>query len=137
MWLDADKNVVIESFYIGDTTRWIEVDYGEDGATFAVKLDYRDFNAVRKVFSDKFPTVANRITDYEKIAVELSSRYGIALSIRYDAGKTGATPSLNAKVRGATAPEERRQKIELAVVALKQAWDKITRYESHKREPRT
>jgi len=133
LWEDDHSSIYIESFYLGDTIRWIEDDYGEEGASAASKIDYSDFAVARTILAKKFPTVEKSLRDYEKIASRVSAKRGVNLSIRYEGGNGGAIFYLDAKIEAR--PHDAGKGLELIernLKALKEAWSRMEEYEREK-----
>ena len=134
IWEDKEENIYIESTYLGQTSNWVETEYGEKGAIAAFKLDYSDFDAARKIFAEKFPRVEEALRDHEKIVAEVASKHNVDLRIRYETGKGGAIFYLNAKIEAKDLDSQSKSdKIRLNVGALKEAWRSIERYEAKRR----
>jgi hypothetical protein len=135
-WEDVNRNVYIESTYLGDTGKLVETEYGEEGAIAAFKLDYSDFDAARKILAEKFPRVGESLKDYEKMVAEVASKHNVNLRIRYDIRKGGATFYVNAKIEAKSLDSlSKTDRIRLNVGAMKEAWRSIERYEAKRRHP--
>ena len=134
LWKDDRSSIYIESFYLGDTIRWIEDEYGEEGATVASKIDHSDFAVARTVLAKKFPAVERSLRDYEKIVSDVSTKHGVNLSIRYEGGHGGAIFHLNAKIEAQpNNPEKDAAQIERNLEALKEAWSNMEKYERERK----
>jgi hypothetical protein len=130
LWRDNQSSIYIESFYLGDTTRWIEDEYGEEGATVASAIDHSDFAVARAILAKKFPVVEKSLRDYEKIVSDVSAKRGVNLSIGYEGSNGGAIFYLNAKIEaGPHHVGKDAEQIERNLEALKEAWAKIEEYE--------
>jgi hypothetical protein len=130
-WEDDSGNIFIRSMYLGDTTDWIGPSYGEEGAIDAMRIDYSDFNRARKMLARKFPLVEERLSRYERILGDISSKYHVALTL-WCAGEMGlATFYVIAKISARDlAAEEKAKMVKLNVKALKEAWNEIDRHDS-------
>ncbi len=135
MWKDDRSSIHLESFHLGDTSRWIEDEYGEEGATAASKIDYSDFAVARTILAKKFPTVEKSLRAYERIASGVSAKHGVNLSIRYEGGSGGAIFYLHAKIEaGSHDSGKGLELIERNLEALKEAWSRIEEYGHEKQK---
>jgi hypothetical protein len=131
LWKDDQSSIHIGSFYLGDTTQWIEGMYGERGAISASKIDYSDFAGARAILAKKFPAVEKDLRNYEKIVFGVSANHGVNVSIRYEGGNGGALFYLHAKIDTRLENAEgNRAQLERALEALKDAWGRLEIYES-------
>lgn len=137
IWEDNNGNIYVESNFLGDTWKWVESDYGEEGAIAAGKMDFTDFAGVRKAFAELFPSVDECLREYENILTEVSSKGGVRLQMRYDQGKGGAVFYMNAKIDAKGLDlQSKLGKIKLNVDALKEASDRINEHEARRSEMR-
>ena len=130
LWMDNKSITHIESFYLGDITQWVEGRYGEKAVVYASKIDYSDFAAARKILAKKFPPIEEALRNYERIVSEVAANYSVNISIRYEGSNGGALFYLHAKI-GADIDnaEGKREQIESALKALKEAWERIETFE--------
>jgi hypothetical protein len=138
LWKDDQSSLHIESFYLGDTTQWIEGMYGEEGAIAASKIDYSDFTSARLILAKKFPAVERDLRHYEKIVSEIATNQRVNLSIRYEGGDGGVLIYLHVKIDTKFADAERnRPQINRALEALKDAWNSLEEYETERARKET
>jgi hypothetical protein len=137
VWEDNTGNIYIESRYLGDTTNWVENEYGEKAAIEAFEMDYSDFDTARKLLARRFPIVDSYLKDYERIVAEVVSKHGVDMRVRCSPRKGGASLRLCAtlNVQGMTT-DQKIAKIKLNVGTLKEASDRIDEYEARRARTR-
>ena len=131
VWKDSSGNVWIESVLLGDTTRWVEHEYGERGAVKSMSIDLTDFAepSVRAAFGERFPLVIKRLKAYEKLAADVSERHHLRIAVKYEGGNDIATFRLATKVEPTGAASQESERITVAVLALKEAFEEIEKLE--------
>jgi hypothetical protein len=131
VWFDNEKNIRIESMYLGNTTEWIEQKYGEEGVMVATKLYYPDLQSTQKMLSERFPLAGELLEACRRIIDEISSKYGIHLEIRSTGGKIVTTFFMGATINVKGLNEEQKvERIKRNLAGLKEAWDRIGDYEA-------
>lgn len=126
-----DKGMIrIESTYLGNTTEWLELDYGEREAAEAIFTDGSDLPSIRKFFREKYPLEDRRLAAYQTIIDAASTKYGINLSIRCQGSELGATFFIDATIdfKGVKKNNEAAL-IKRNLSGLKDAWKGIKKYE--------
>ena len=120
-----------ESLMLGNTSQWIESDYGEEGMYRVVGKDLSRFDNpdFRNEFLKDYPSVKKRLERYERVVSRVSAKHEVALEIRYF-GVTGlATFYLDAKFDATKEdPERELVSTEKAVSTLKDAYRQVTRF---------
>ncbi len=132
LWKDDSEVIWIESYELGDTTSWAELDYGEKGAIESSEMDLTEFSKpeVRRNYGNRFPIVYEYLVGYESILAEVSAEYGVNLQMRYAAEEGVAYFYMDAGIdmRGLDL-DSILEKIRLNVKALAMASESIDNYE--------
>jgi hypothetical protein len=132
VWIDGQGRIRIESMYLGNTSEWIEYEYGEEEAD-AVELDYPDLQSTRKILEKRFPLADKYLGAYQSILDEVSAKYGISLEMRCQGGKMVATFFMDATIDVKNIDEKQKaERIKLNLDGLKEAWDRISKYEAER-----
>ncbi len=133
VWADKSGNIYLDSMPIGNTTDWVEGAYGEEGARRSMDMDFTDLSKVRNEFEGTFPLVGKRITEYEKIANDVSTRRNALIEIFYHGRKGRATLRLRGRIPSEDSSTGRVwDRIEATVKALKEAFDKLQTNEAER-----
>jgi hypothetical protein len=127
LWRE-DGNILIESLTLGNTSQWIEENYGEEAVYPVLDTDITDFAnpQFRKEFLRPFPAIQQRLDSYDMILKRVSKKHGTELAIRYDGGKGLAVFYLDATVKS----DEKNtrliiKRLEKAIRALREAYGQI------------
>jgi hypothetical protein len=132
VWENEADEIWTESSPLGDTMRWIEADYGEEGCIEAKKaIDFTSFDSeIRKRLWDKFPFVEARLVGYEKALAKISSKRGLQLRIRYETSKKIVFFYMVAIIdaRGLDL-QSKIERIRINIEALKEALREIGKFE--------
>jgi len=131
MWIDKEGLIRIESMYLGNTTEWLERDYGEDAAATATNPGGSDLAAVRKYLVDKYPMEDERLGAYQEILDDVSSKYGLRLAVRCQGGSLVATFFIGATIDvNGLSEEQEAERITRNLKGLKEVWNRIGDYET-------
>ena len=133
VWGGTNGEVYFDSLPIGNTTSWVELAYGEEAAQEAMAIDYADFQGARSKFEQDFPLAARRLSAYEKIIQNVSSKKGIRVSM-FVHGRAGrATFRIRAQLAASKPSEDARSRIASTIETMKEAWDSIEEFAGSER----
>ncbi len=133
-WLTKDSLIRIESMYLGNTTEWIERDYGEEAAAAAINPGGSNFQSVLDHLAKQSPRESERLDAYQRILEDVSSKYGVILELTCKGGKFVATFFMGAAINVKDMREDQKaESIKRNLAALRETWDRIREYEK-KRE---
>lgn len=128
-WKEKGGAIWLESLAVGDTVDWIELAYGDEQAGKSLDLDYSRFDdpTFRADFSQRFPIVINRITEYEKVADGVAKKRRVDVQIRRAGSKGMLVFTVAAAVKTRKGASERSlgNAIKKSVSALKEAYEDI------------
>jgi hypothetical protein len=119
----------IESLTLGNTSKWIEEDYGEEGAISFLDKDLSDFRnpKVRDEMLEPFPIVKRRIDLQEDVIRRIAEKDHVKLEVRYSGGKGLSTFYLSAIVDASKRDVESELKaIEKSLKSMKEAWRQVS-----------
>jgi hypothetical protein len=124
----AGTIIRMESLTLGNTSKWIEEDYGEEGAISVLDEDLSDFGnpKVREEILEPFPNVKRRIDLQENVIRRIAEKDHVNLEVRYSGGKGLSTFYLDSMVDASKGDVEYELKvIEKSLKSMKEAWRQV------------
>jgi hypothetical protein len=132
VWADKQDNVYLESMPVGNVLEWVEQSEGEDAVRQVLQMDLTGLGTreLRSLLGRDFPTIESRLAACEEIAEEVSSRRRVKVELIWH-GRKGATACrLRSVIRfNDSSRESMKTELESALGALREAFDKIDKYE--------
>jgi len=132
IWADKQDNVYLESMPIGNILDWVEQSNGEDAVRQVLRMDLTGLGTreLKSLLGKIFPTIESRLATYEDIAEKVSSRRQVKLELIWH-GRKGATACrLRCVVHlNDSSRESMKTNLESGLSALREAFDKIDKYE--------
>lgn len=124
VWREGSR-IVLESISIGNTSDWIESEYGEKGVISILNRDLSSFG--NSEFRDRllkpFPYTKRRINLQESVIRGVAKEDRVNLEVRYVGGEGLATFYLDAIVDAAKGDVKAELKdIEKSLKSMKKAW---------------
>lgn len=135
VWKGTDDIIQVESMTLGDSSEWIEKDYGEEAVIEIHGKGSPDFSKkeIRVKFAHDFPLTYGRLQEYERIAKEVSARRHVHVRIRFDRGKLITVFSMEARIDYRRSDTEQTiERVLSNVRALKEALAEVDEYEEHR-----